>query len=148
MPDIIKNLRFDDLPVKPPFGGKLRLSEEIQQAISLIVGWDGQSRRFISSSPSGVVRVCDGRAKAVLNVTADQDAYTLTPDDTPTSEIIIKAHPDNVGQVVVNIGVTASLTAGFPLDAGESMEFSVNNLNALRLYVESDTEKAAILYTE
>ncbi len=146
--EILKKLRFDDLEVKPPFGGKLRLSEDIQQAISLIAGWDGESRRFVRSSPSGVVRVCDGRAKAVLNITADQAAYTLTPDDITTSEIMIKAHPDNVGQVVVNIGVAASLTAGFPLDAGESIEFSVNNLNALRLYVELTTEKAAILYTE
>ena len=146
--EILKKLRFDDLPVKPPFGGKSRLSDEIQQAISLIAGWDGESRRFVRSSPTGVIRVCDGRAKAVLNVTATGAAYTLTPPDTPTSEIILKAHPDNVGQVVVNIGVTASLTAGFPLDAGESIEFSVNNLNALRLYVELTTEKAAILYTE
>ena len=146
--EILKKLRFDDLPVKPPFGGKLRLSEDIQQAISLISTWDGESRRFVRSSPLGVVRVCDGRAKGVLNITADQAAYILTPDDIPTSEIMIKAHPDNSGLVVVNIGIAASLTAGFWLEAGESMEFSVNNLNALRLYVELDTEKAAILYTE
>ncbi len=146
--EIIKNLRFDDLLVKPPFGGKLRLSDDIQQTIALIIGWDGESRRMIRSSPNGIVRVCDGQAKGVLNVTADSGAYTLTPPDTPTSEIIVKAHVDNVGQVVVNIGVTASLTAGFPLDPGESVEFSVNNLSAIRLYVELTTEKAAILYTE
>ena len=148
MPEIIKNFTFDDLLVKPPFGGKLRLSEDIQQTIASIIAWDGQTRRLIRSSPNGVLRVCDGRAKAVLNVTATGAAYTLTPDDIPTSEVIVKAHVDNVGQVVVNIGVTASLVAGFPLDPGESVSLSVNNLNALRLYVELTTEKAAILYTE
>ena len=148
MSEILKNFTFDDLPTRPPIKGRPRLSDDIQQSVSTIVGWDGQTRRLIRVTPTGVLRICDGRAKAVLNVTADQDAYVLTPNDTPTSEIIIKAHPDNAGQVVVNIGITASLTAGFPLENGESISLSVNNLNALRLYVEKNTEKAAILYTE
>ena len=146
--EILRSFTLDDIPTKPEVTGRPKLSEDIQQTLALLLGWDGSTRRIIRSTPTGVLRVCDGRAKAVLNVTADQAAYTLTPDDIPTSEIMIKAHPDNTGQVVVNIGIVASLTAGFWLDSGESVEFSINNLKSLRIYVELDTEKAAILYTE
>ncbi|GAI67386.1 unnamed protein product, partial [marine sediment metagenome] len=47
MLEIIKPLTFDDLPVRPPFVGRPRISEDLQQTVALLVGWDKSTRRLV-----------------------------------------------------------------------------------------------------
>jgi len=148
MPEILKSLTFDDLPTRPPLVGRPRLSEDLQQTIALLAGWDGATRRLVRVTPTGVIRECSGRAVGVYNILADQDAYTLTCNDCPVSEVMIRAFPDNTGRVFVNIGTAAALNTGYPLFTGEWVKMSVNNLNSLQLYIEKDTDKVAAIYTE
>lgn len=148
MREIIIPLTFVDLPVKPPLTGRPRISDDLQQTVALLVGWDGSTRRLIRCSPSGVLRVGSARAVGIYNIAANKDDYTITCADCPTSEVMIRAFPDNTGRVFVNIGKAASLTAGYPLFTGEWVNISVNNINSLQLYIEKNADKVAAIYTE
>ena len=148
MAELLKALTFDDLPTRPPLSGRLKISDDLQQTIALLSGWDGATRRIIRVSPSGVIRTGSARAVGLYNIVADEDAYEITYDDCPTSEVLLRAFPDNTGRVFVNIGTAAALNTGYPLFTGEWVNLSVNNLNSLQLYIEKDTDKVAAIYTE
>ncbi len=146
--EIQKPFTFDDLPTKPPITGRPKVSDDLQQTIALLSSWDGVTRRLVRCSPTGVLRIGSARAIGVLNVVADQDAYTLTCPDLAVSEAMIRAFPDTTGRVFVNVGTAAALNTGYPLFTGEWVNLSVNNLNSLQLYIEKDTDKVAMIYTE
>jgi len=148
MLEILKTLTFDDLPTRPPVTGRPNLSEDLQQTVALLVGWDGATRRLIRVSPTGVIRMGSARAMGVYNIVSDTDGFTLQCSDCPVSEVMIRAFPDNTGRVFVNIGAVAALNVGYPLFTGEWVNLSVNNLNSLQLYIEKDTDKVAAIYTE
>jgi len=148
MAEILKSFTFDDLPTKPPIVGRPKVSDDLQQTIALLSGWDGATRRLIRVSPSGAIRIGSARAKGIYNIVANQDGYTITCENCPTSEVMVRAFPDNTGRVFLNIGTAAALNTGYPLFTGEWINLSVNNLNSLQLYIEKDTDKAAVIYTE
>jgi len=148
MAEIIKPFTFEDLPTKPPITGRPKISDDLQQTVALLAGWDGITRRFIRCTPTGMIRVGSARALGVLNVVANIDDYVITCPDCPASEVMIRAFPDNTGRVFVNLGVAAALNTGYPLFTGEWVSFSVNNLNSVQLYIEKDTDKVAAIYTE
>ncbi len=146
--EITKPFTFKDLPTKPEITGRPKLSEDLQQTIALLSGWDASTRRLIRCSPSGTIRVGSARAKGIINVLADRPAYVITLDNIPTSEVMIRSFPDNTGRVFVNIGVAAALDIGYPLFVGEWVSLSVNNLNSLQLYIEKNADMVAVIYTE
>lgn len=148
MLEILRPFTFDDLPTKPPVTGRPKLSEDLQQTIAMLIGWDGATRRLIRVSPTGVIRVGSARAIGVYNIVANKDGYTTTCTDCPTSEVMIRAFPDNTGRVFVNIGAAAALNVGYPLFTGEWVKFSINALVGVRLYIEKNADKVAAIYTE
>lgn len=148
MLEIIKPFTFDDLPTKPEITGRPKISDDLQQTIALLSGWDGVTRRLIRCSPTGVIRVGSARAKGIYNIVANKDGYVTTCADCPASEVMIRAFPDNTGRVFVNIGNPAALNTGYPIFVGEWVTLSVDNLSVLQLYIEKDTDKVAAIYTE
>ncbi len=148
MPKILVPFTFDDLPVSPPLSGQPILSNDIEQTIATLVGWDGSTRRLVRVSPTGSIRVGSARAKAVLDILSNTAGYVLTCPNLSVSEVMIRAYPDNTGRVFVNIGKAAALNVGYPLFTGEWVSLSVNNLNSIQLYIEKDAERVAVLYTE
>jgi len=148
MLEILKPFGFKDLPTKPEIIGRPKVSDDIQQTLASLVGWDGTTRRLIHVSARGIIRVCSGRAAGIYNIVADQDAYTITCADCPASEVMLRSFPDNTGRVFLNIGAAAALNTGYPLFTGEWVKLSVNNLNSLQLYIEKNTDKVAAIYTE
>ena len=148
MSEILIPLTFEDLPTKPPLVGRPRISEDLQQTVALLVGWDGATRRLVGVSPSGVLYVTSPRVKGIANVLADQASYTWQGGDIPISEVLVRSHPDNSGRVWVNVGAAAAANTGYPLDSGEWVNFAINNLHTLHLFIASDTEKAIVIYTK
>ncbi|GAG61721.1 unnamed protein product [marine sediment metagenome] len=148
MLEILKTLTFDDLPTKPPVTGRPKLSEDLQQTIAMLIGWDGATRRLIRCSPTGVIRVGSARAIGVHNIKAAFDGYTITCTECPASEVMIRAFPDNTGVVMVNIAGTVDADNGYPLFSGEWVSLSVNHIDSLRLWFEKEDDKVAAIYTE
>jgi len=148
MLEIIKTLTFDDLPTRPPITGRPKLSDDIQQTIALLSGWDGATRRLLRVSPTGALRVCSAKAKGVYNITAGSDDLKVSCIDCPVSEIMIRAFPDNIGKVFVNVNAEADENVGYPIFTGEWVSISVNNLSSLQLWFEKQDDKIAGIYTE
>ncbi|GAG72436.1 unnamed protein product [marine sediment metagenome] len=148
MHEILKSFTFDDLPTKPPVTGRPKVSEDLQQTIALLSAFDGITRRLVRASPTGVLRVGSGRAVGLHNIVANKDGYTIACVECPASEVMIRAFPDNTGRVFVNIAAAAALNVGYPLFTGEWVSLSVNDMSILQLYIEKETDKVAVIYTE
>jgi hypothetical protein len=119
----------------------------MQQTIALLSGWDGMTRRLVKMSPSGAVYTCSPPVKGITNLLADQDLYNWQGTNIETSEVIVKADSGNSGNVWVNIDAAGVADTGFPLDAGEWVKLSINNLQSLHVHIVTDTEKAVVVYT-
>jgi len=148
MPDIVKSLTFDDLPTRPPLTGRPRISDDMQQTIALLSGWDGATRRLVGVSPSGVLYIASPRVKGIANILADEAIYNWQGGDIQTSEVLIQSNPNNSGEIWVNVSAAAAVDTGYPLDAGDSIGFSINNLHSLHIHIVADTEKAIVIYTK
>ncbi len=147
MPEILIPLTFDDLPVKPPLVGRPRVSEDLQQTVALLVGWDKSTRRLVSVSPTGVLHIVSAPVKGIVNLLSAGDGTTQQGSDIDTSEVLIRADKGNEGDVWVNVGAAAAVDVGYPLDAAEWVNFSVNNLHSLHFYFEKAGARVSIIYT-
>lgn len=148
MPDIIKSLPFEELATKPPLTGRVRISDDMQQTLTLLSGWDGASRRLLKVSQSGALYVCSPRVKGIINQQGDGDADDIQLPDIPTSEVLIRAKPTNTGRIWVNFSAAAAVDIGYPLDSGEHVILSVNNLHSLHLHYTKNDDWAIVIYTK
>lgn len=148
MPEIIKPLTFDDLPVKPPLVGRPLISDDLQQTVALLVGWDKSTRRLVSVSPSGVLHTTQSPVKGIINTVATSNEFTGQGDNISTSEVLIKAKSTNTGTLWINISNTAANNVGYPLDAGEYIVFSVNNLHSIYYYFTKQDDWCIVIYSK
>lgn len=148
MPEILIPLTFDDLPVKPSLVGRPRISEDLQQTVALLVGWDKSTRRLVSVSPTGVLHVASAPVKGIINKQFPSGTDNYNPADIKTSEVLIRAKPTNSGRIWVNIGAVAAADTGYPLDFGELIVLSVNNLHSLQFFSDTDDDWVIIVYTK
>ena len=148
MPDILRPLPFLDLETKPPLTGRVRITDEMQQTLALLSGWDGASRRLLNVSPSGVLHVCSSTIKGILNEQALAAVTDYQLPDIKTSEVLIRAKPTNSGRIWVNLDVDAGDNIGYPLDSGEWINFSVDNLHRIHWYSTVISEWMIVLYTK
>lgn len=146
--EIEKPLTFEDLPVKPPLVGKPRMSEDLQQTVALLVGWDKSTRRLVSVSPTGVLHVAQSPIKGVINIKPVITGVDWQGGDISTSEVMIRSISINTGVLWINVGVVAGIGIGYPLDAGEWVCFSINNLHGLYLHFTKVEDTAVIIYTK
>lgn len=148
MPEALIPLTFDDLPVKPPLVGHPRISEDLQQTVALLVGWDKSTRRLVSVSPTGVLHAASAPVKGIANLLSVGDGTTQQGDDVKTSEVLIRADKNNTEDVWVNVGKAAAVDVGYPLNGSDWVSFSVNNLHSLHFYFEKLNDKVSIIYTK
>jgi len=147
MGEVLIPLTFDDLPVRPPLVGRPRISEDIQQTAALLVGWDGVTRRLVRCSPTGALYVTSPRVKGIINQLSGGIGSTHQFTNIVTSEVMIRANPSNFGRVWVNVGKAAADHTGYPLDAGEWVNWSINNLINLHLFFANEDDYAIVVYT-
>jgi len=147
MPEILIPLTFEDLPVRPPLVGRPKISEDIQQTAALLVGWDKTTRRLVRVTPSGVLYVAQARVKKVINKQSTGAGSSWSGDNIPTSEVLLKSKTGNSALIWVNFSVAAGVNVGYPLDSGEKITVSINNLNNLHLYFNAADDWAVIIYS-
>lgn len=148
MPEILKPLTFDDLPVRPQFVGRPKVSDDLQQTAALLVGWDKITRRLVSVSPTGVLHIAQSPVKGIINATDTVGGVEGQGADIPTSEVLIKAKQTNTGTLWINVGAAAADNEGIPLDAGEHVVFSVNNLHSIHYLFDTANDWGIVVYTK
>lgn len=140
-------LPFDELDTRPSLSPKPRISDDIQQVLSLLSGYDGSQRRLLKVSPTGVLYVCSPPVKGIINVEGVGAGYNWQGDDISTSEVLIYANCKNVGDIWVNKGIAAAVDTGHVLECGDSVIWGLNNLRSLHLHIVNAGEKVIITYT-
>lgn len=136
-----------ELDLRPEPTGGIQLTEDMQQALSLLVGYWKNKRVLLKASPSGALFVTSPQIKDIFHVTATSGNYAYQGENIECSEVLIMGHPDNTGRVWVKPNGTAATTNAWPLNKDDVVGLGITNLNMLNLLIVTDTEKAIIAYT-
>ena len=147
MPDITMPFGFSELRLKPEPVGRVKISDDIQQTLASIVGYNGSDRSLLRCSGTGVLFACSPRIDGIEHITATSGAFDWNGADKKISEVMIMGHPDNTGLVWVKNDAAALATNGWPLSAKEVLNFSIDNLANLHLLIVTTAEKAIVLWT-
>jgi hypothetical protein len=137
-----------ELSLKPDLRPPLEISEDIQQTLAAIVGWDGEGRKLLKSTLSGALTEVSPPVKKVIHKTASEANDVITFSDTPTTEVLVRGHPDNADKVWVTVRETPTVNNSWPLGKDDAVVVTTNNLSELQLLIVGNGEKAIIMYTE
>jgi len=147
MSEINVPMGLPELGLKPPISGRVRLIDDMQQSIALLMGYVDNQRKLLKILPSGVLCVASQRVDNVFHITASSGSYAYQGENIPCSEVMVMGHPDNTGRVWVRPDIAALTTNAWPLAKGEVVIFSLSNLNQLYLLIATTAEIAIIAYT-
>ena len=148
MAKVRQPFELQELDTKPPLPSDPNITDDIQQTLATLVGYDGVQRRIIKVTPTGILQVVNPLLKGILNLGGFGAAYDYQGPDIKCSEIVVRAGGSNGGDVWVNIGSTAAVDTGWPLDAGEYVPLTIINLQHLHLHIVTGADKVQIIYTQ
>ncbi len=135
------------IPLKPEMTGRQKLDETIIQSLASIMGFDGEARCLLTCSLCGSLNTVTPSASGFINKVSTGADEDVTFEDQATSEVMILANASNTGDVWVNIGAVGAVDTGWPLDAGDMVRLSINNMQELNLHIITSGDKAIILRT-
>lgn len=147
MQDLQISFPLKDLPLKPEITGRVKVDEILTQTLSALMGYDGEGRRLLKCALSGSLRITSPIIKGVANKVTSGEEHHIIFSDVPTTEVLITANPDNSARVWANLDIAAGVDIGWPLDAGDILNISINNLESLRLYTASIGDKVIVVWT-
>lgn len=145
--EIIMPFKVEGLILRPEFSGRVRLSDDMQQTLASLVGFDGIARRLLRSSKDGVLYQTTPRLANIVHITGDGINDTWTGSDLPITEVMIMCHPDNSDWIYVTPDKTAAANNSWPLKPSEVVSFTLDNLNNLNLFFPTIDNTAIIAYT-
>jgi len=137
-----------DLCVHPPLPSSPNLTPDIQQTLATLVGYNGQLRRLLRCTAHGMLQIVNPLIVGFINVTGSGANDEYDGVQLRTSEVIVRAHPDNNSLVWVNTFKAAAVDTGYPLAANEYIILSVNDVAHLHLLIVGDGEKVIIGYSQ
>ncbi len=135
------------LRIDPDLFEHLEIDVKAIQTLASLFGWDGQARRMITCSPAGSLHTVGPVASEIINKVSTHPNENVTFTDQVTSEVMIMACNTNGGDVWVNIGSAGGVDTGWRLDAGDSVQFSINNMTDLNVFIETSADMAIIIRT-
>lgn len=136
-----------DIPLKPELTGQIKVEEIITQTIAALCGYDGEARRLLKCSLGGSLHVVSPPACCFTNKASSTGGENITFGNIPTSEVLILANSNNSGDVWVNVSTNAGVDTGWPLDAGDMLNISINNMAELKLHIVTSGDKVSIIRT-
>ena len=147
MSDILIPFSIEDLPTKPEMAARIRLSDDMQQTLASLVGFDNIARRLLRCTMGGVLYTTTPRLENIIHITGSgaNDDYAGT--DIKVTEVMIMGHPDNSSLIWVKNDEAATINNGWPLAAKAVVNVTIDNLLNLNLLIVGDGEKAIIAYT-
>lgn len=137
-----------DFLTKPPLSFNPRVSDDVQQTLATLVGFEGTGRRILRCTKTGMLQTVNPTAQKFINTTVGTPTYKYQGPDIKCSEVVVRAHPENSGRVWVNIYALADVDIGWPLDANEHITLTLTTLQHLHLDSFNSDEKVIIFYTQ
>ncbi|MBA7704992.1 hypothetical protein ES703_113816 [subsurface metagenome] len=147
MRDILIPFRIEDLLLKPEMAGRITLSDDMQQTLASLVGYDGVARRLLRSSRSGILYTASPRIHKIVHVARPSDPYVWTGSDIKTTEIMVMGHPSNTGLIWVKNDEAIVAADGWPLGSKEVLNLTLDNLINLNIFFATAGDVAIVAYT-
>lgn len=147
MRQIIIPFRLVDLLLKPEMAGRIQLSDDMQQTLASLVGFDNIARRLLRCTMGGVLHTTTPRIADIFHATTAAGTGLYQGSDIKTTEVMIMGHPDNNGLLWVKNDEVATANNGWPLAANALINLTMDNLNNLNILSVTPEEKAIIAYT-
>lgn len=147
MPEITIPFPFGDLPIKPELTGRVRVSDDMTQTLATLLGWDGSVRRLIRTSESGAAHAVSPQFGGMTHKTSTGPNEQITFSNIPTTEVMVRGHPDNGELIWVNVGTVPSTANAWPLAANDYVVLSIDNLVKLKILIVTSGNAAIVLYT-
>lgn len=136
-----------DIPLKPELTGRIKVEEVIIQTIAALCGYDGEARRLLKCSLGGSLHTVSPPVCCFTNKVSTGPTEDVTFGNIPTTEVMILANANNGGDIWVNVSAAAGVDIGWPLDAGDMLNISINNMAELKLHIVTQGDKAIIIRT-
>jgi len=135
------------IPMKPELTGQQTVDDKIIQTLASVLGWDGESRRLIRCAINGALHTTTPPLAGITNVASTGGNEDVTFSEQATTEIIVMANKNNSGDVWVNVAAAAAVDTGWLLAPGDHVQFSINNMQQLNLFIVTSGDKVIILRT-
>lgn len=137
----------DQIGLRPSLPAQIPVNDELRQTLALLLGYHQGDRLLLACSPSGVLYSSAPRLADIFHWTATVPNEAKQGDNIVCTEVLCQAHPDNVGRVWVRTRQTATVNNAFPLDAGDSIGFSVECLAEVRSLIVANGDTLIIGYS-
>lgn len=147
MAEILIPFRIEDLLLKPEMAGRIKLSEDMQQTLASLVGYNGVARRLLKCSDKGVLHTTTSRIDGIEQIKAFTAPYDWQGSDKKTTEVMIMGYPLNGALVWVKNDEPATLDNSWPLSAKEILSLTIDNLRNLYIHFTSLGDIALIAWT-
>lgn len=147
MSKIRKPMQIPDLNLWPPIEDTVRLSEDMQQTLAQLAGYDVNTRKLLRCSASGILSIASPRLIDIIHYERTALVNPTEGDNLPCTEVLVLGHPENAGTIWVRSSGTAGTTNSWPLAAGAVVGFSVDNMSQLKMHLPVVGEIAIVGYT-
>jgi hypothetical protein len=135
------------LTMRPPMPPSIPLSDYVQQALCLLLGYSYGDTVVCHASPGGVLYTTSPRLSDIVVWTAVGDNEAHQGTDIVATELLIRAAMANTDIVYVRTRTAANTGNSYPLAKGEVINFSVENLNELRALIAKTGDKLIVGYS-
>jgi len=135
------------LGIKPPLPSQIPVAEQLVQTLAQLLGHNAGNRVVLKASPSGVLYTASARLTDIVHLTSSAPNQQKQGDNIAATEIICQAHPDNAGRIWVRTRKDAATNNAFPLDKGDVIGFSVENLSELHALIVSNGDTLIVGYS-
>ncbi len=135
------------IPIKPELTGRLKIDDTMIQTLAALCGWDGQARRLLTCALNGALHTVTPQISKIQNKASTGGNEDITYTAESTTEIMVMAHPTNSGDIWVNLDAAGAVDTGWYLDAGDYVQFSLNNIDRLHTFLVTSGDKVIVLQT-
>lgn len=144
---VTQSMQSTELGLRTPTPSNVNVSDDIRQTLAQILGYFENQRVLLKASPSGVLAVASPRLANVVHYTATAPNAAKQGAELPCTELLCMAHPDNTGRIWVRTMTTAAANNAFPLDKGDIVGFSVENLNQMYALIVANGDTLIVGYS-
>jgi len=147
MPTTQLPMQSDKLGIRPPLPSQIPVAEQLVQTLAQLLGYHNGERVVLKASPSGILYNASPALTDVFHWTATAPNEAKHGLNIVATEVLCIAHPDNTGKVWVRTKKAATVDNAIPLDAGDIIGFSVENLQDLHALIVVNGEKLIVGYS-
>ena len=137
----------DRLGIRPPLTSQIPVAEQFVQTLAQMLGHYNGERIVLKASPGGILYIASPSLTDVFHWTATAPNDVKQGGNVIATEVLCVGHPDNTGKVWVRTKKVATVDNAIPLEAGDMIGFSVENLQDLHALIVTNGEKLIVGYS-